>query len=87
MLSQDISSQLSGARGGFRTEDHSAYLREGRAEVQKRSVLRAEEALPETLAGNPVQDACFLRSETKTGDWLMVQLSTVNGTELGVQEW
>ena len=55
--------------------------------MQKRSVLRAEEALSETLAGNPVQDACFLRSETKTGDWLMVQLSTVNGTELGVQEW
>ena len=40
----------------FRTEDNSTYLQEGRAEVRKRSVLREEEALAETLAGDPVQD-------------------------------
>ena len=28
-----------------------------------------------------------LQRETKTGTWLTVQRSTVNGTELGAQEW
>ena len=28
-----------------------------------------------------------MRRETKTGAWLTVQPSTVNGTELGDQEW
>ena len=35
----------------FRTAYHSAYLREGRAGVRKRSILREEEALLETLVG------------------------------------
>ena len=41
----------------------------------------------ETLAGDPIQGACQLRWATKTGEWLTVHPSTVNGTELGVQEW
>ena len=49
--------------------------------------MQAEEALTETLAGAPVQDARRLRREKKTGEWLTVQSSTVNRTELGVQEW
>ena len=53
----------------------------------KRIVLRAEEALAETLAISPVQDARQLRQATKTGAWLKMQPSTVNRTELGVQEW
>ena len=28
-----------------------------------------------------------MRQATKTGAWLTVQPSTVNGTELGAQEW
>ena len=55
--------------------------------MQKRSVLREEEDLSDTLAGAPVQDTYRLRRATKTGAWLMVQPSTVNGTELGAQEW
>ena len=41
----------------FRTADHSACIQEGRTAVQKRSVLRAEKALAETIAGGPVQGA------------------------------
>ena len=67
--------------------DHSAYLREGRTKVQTWSVLRAEEALAETLVGAPVQDARHLRRSTMTGARLNVQPSTVNGTELGAQKW
>ena len=58
----------------FRTADHSIYLREGRAEVRKRSVLRIEEALVETLVGAHDQGAHHLWRTTKTGEWLMVKL-------------
>ena len=67
----------------FRTADHSTYLREGRAEVRKWSVLRVEEALTETLAGVPVQNARHLRRAKNMGVWLMVHPSTVNGMGLG----
>ena len=55
--------------------------------MQKRSVLREEEALEETLAGPPVQGACQLRHAKETGACMSVQTSTVNGMELGAQEW
>ena len=67
--------------------DHSACLREGRTTVRRRGQRRAEEALTATLEGSPVLQARRLRRATKTGAWLIVQLSTVNGTELGAQEW
>ena len=41
----------------------------------------------ETIDGASVQDTRFLRWETKMWALLTVQLSTVNGTELGAQEW
>ena len=71
----------------FWTADCSACLWEGRAEVRKRRDLRKDEALEETLVGAPVQGARRLRRSTKTGSWLMVHPSMVNGTELGAQEW
>ena len=71
----------------FQTADHSAYLQEGRSEVQKRSVLQAEESLTETLAGTPVQGTHCLRRVTKMGVCLTVHPSTINGTELDAQEW
>ena len=55
--------------------------------VWRQSQQRAEEALADTLAGGPVQGARRLRRATKTGAWLKVQPYTVNGTELGAQEW
>ena len=55
--------------------------------MRKRSVLRVEEALGETLAGAPVQGARKLQRATKMGAWLTVQPSTINGTGLGLQEW
>ena len=70
----------------FRAANHSAYLRKVRTAVRKWSVLRAEEALVETLAGAPVQGTRKLRRMTKTGAWLTVQPSTINGTELGAKE-
>ena len=55
--------------------------------MQKRDFLWEEKALEETLVCAPVQVACCLRRLKKTGTWLMVQISTVNNTELGAQIW
>ena len=54
----------------FRMADHSAYIQEGRMEMRNQSVLQAEEALSETLAGAHVQDTCRLQRATKTGNGL-----------------
>ena len=71
----------------FRTAEHLACIQEGRTAVQKWRVLLAEEALAETIAGYPVQGARQLRWLNNTGEWMMVKPLTVNGTELGAQEW
>ena len=55
--------------------------------VRRRSTQRAEKALTETIAGDPVQGARRLQRETKTGAWLTLHPSTVNGTEWCAQEW
>ena len=44
-------------------------------------------SLEMTIAGDPDEVTRQLQRATKTGAWLTVQPSTVNGTELGAQEW
>ena len=88
MASCDITELLVAALRGqeeFQTANHSAYLQEGIAEVRKQGVLQAEEALAETLKVPPVQDTYLFQREKKTGAWLTVQPSTVNGMKLGMQ--
>ena len=72
----------------FRTADYLTCLQEGRTTVLKRSAQRsaqrAEDALAAIIVGAPFQGSRQIRRETKTGACLRVQLSTVNGTELGV---
>ena len=71
----------------LRTVDHAAYMREGREEARKRNTFFLDEALADTLEGEPVYVARCLRWETKTGSCLTVQPSAVNRIELGLQEW
>ena len=71
----------------FQTADHAACLRYGRAAVRRQNVAKAMASLETTIAGSPAVVTRRLRRATKTGPWLTVQPSTVNGTELGVQEW
>ena len=66
---------------------HAAYMREGRSEVRNRNTLRSEEALMNTLEGAPVHVTRRLLRAMKTGAWLTVHSSTVNGMELGAQEF
>ena len=54
--------------------------------VRQRGEKRAEEALTTALEVAPVLQARRMRRAAKTGAWLTVLPSTVNGTELGVQE-
>ena len=71
----------------FRTADHVACLRDGRAGVRRKSVAKAMASLGVTIAGYPEVVTRGLRRATKTGAWLTVNMSTVNGTEMEVQEW
>ena len=71
----------------LRTADHSACLQVGRIAVQQRVVKRAEEAVTAALEGGAVLQAHYMRRAAKTGAWLTVLPSTVNGSELGDQEW
>ena len=40
-----------------------------------------------TIAGDPVQGTRQIQQSTNTGTWLTVKRSTVNGREMGAQEW
>ena len=71
----------------FRTADHAACLRDGRAEVRGKNVAKAMASLETTIAGAPAVVTCQMRRAMKTGAWMTVQPSTVNGAELGAQEW
>ena len=55
--------------------------------MRHRGVQQAEAALRVALEGAPVQQARRMRQAAKTGAWITVLTSTVNGTELGAQEW
>ena len=64
-------------------KDNLDCLWEGQTAVRQRGQQRAEEELTFTLKGVLVQRARRRIRETKTGAWLTVQPSTLNGMELG----
>ena len=74
-------------QAAFRTANHTACLRGGRLSVRHRGEQRAEEASTAALEGVPVLQARQMLRAANTGAWLTVLPSTVNGTDLGAQEW
>ena len=50
-------------------------------------MAKAMVSLETTIAGAPGVVTRRLQRDKKTGAWMTVQLSTVNGTELGAKEW
>ena len=64
----------------FPTADHTACLRGGRLAVPRRGEQRAEAALTAAVEGGPVQQARHMQRTAKTGAWLTVLPSAVNGT-------
>ena len=57
----------------FRTADHAACLRDGRAEVRWQSVAKAMASPEASIAGDPLVVTRQLQRATKTGAWLTVQ--------------
>ena len=70
----------------FRTAYHASCLQDGRAAVRRQNIAKVVASLETTIARAPAVVTRQLRRATKTGAWLTVQPSTVNGTELGEQE-
>ena len=60
---------------------------EGRDEIHWQHAEAAETALGEARATAFTEDACHMGRIMQTGAWMSVLPSTVNGTELGAQEW
>ena len=56
-------------------------------EIRQKHVEAAETALGEYQSAASKPDARRMGSIQKKGAWLPMLLSTVNGTELGAQEW
>ena len=50
-------------------------------------MAKAMVSLEATISGAPEVVTRRLRWATKTGAWLTVQPSTLNGTDMGAQEW
>ena len=55
--------------------------------VRQKSVAKVMASLEANIARAPEVVTRRLLRATKTWAWLTVQQSTVNGTELGAQEW
>ena len=72
-------------REEFWTADHATILCEGWGWGHRINVLQSEAELEDTLMGAPTPVTCRLQRVKKTGEWLTVNLSTVNGTEMGAQ--
>ena len=71
----------------FRSVNHALLMGEGREEIRQRHTEEAETSLGEAWAAVSNPDAQRLGMIQRTGAWLLVLPSTVNGTELGAQEW
>ena len=84
--SQDTSSWLFVGRlslGG----DHALLIGEVRYKILWRHAETADTALGADRAAASTVDAHWMRRITRMWEWLSVLLYTINGIELGVQEW
>ena len=71
----------------FRSGYHALLMVEGREEIQLQHTEEYEIALGDTRATASKTDAQRMGKIHRTGAWLSMLPSTVNGTELGAQEW
>ena len=71
----------------FRSSDHALLMWEGREEIRQRHAEGSETALREAWDTASNLDARRLGRIKRTGAWMSVLPSTVNGAYLGAQEW
>ena len=72
---------------GFRSVNHALLMGEGREDIRRQHVDATETALGEAWAAASNTGKQRLGRLQQTGAWLSVLPSTINGTELGAQEW
>ena len=66
----------------FRSGNHTLLMREGKDKIQRRHAEETETALGEARADTLNPDAQRLRRIQRTGAWLLVPPSIINGSEL-----
>ena len=66
---------------------HTLLMREGREEIRQKHGEAADTGLGEARTATCKPDAQQMGRIQRTGTWLSVLPPTVNGTELGAQEW
>ena len=71
----------------FRARVCALLMIEGRGNIHRRHAEDAEMALGEAQAAASMADAFQMVRIMQAGAWLLVLPSTVNGTELGEQDW
>jgi hypothetical protein len=71
----------------FRSEDHSATMQSGKAELQKRNQVSRNEKLVTILRPMRAEKSQTICRGKDTGAWLSVLPSTLNGTALLAQEF
>jgi hypothetical protein len=71
----------------FRSEDHSATMQSGKAELKKRNQALHDEKLATLLRPMTAEKSRTISRGKETGAWLSVLPSTVNGTVLSAQEF
>lgn len=74
-------------RTDFQTGDHDLLLKEGRGDIRHRNMKNVHGFLEGAMLTTPYLAACHLRRVTNTVVWLMGPPATVNGMEMGYQEW
>ena len=67
--------------------DYALFMGEGRYDIRRRRADAVETELGEAWADMSMEDACRMVRITRMGAWLSVFPFTVNGMELGAQEW
>jgi hypothetical protein len=71
----------------YRSADHLSVLKNGKAELRKRSLESSKQAMESILQTLPTGESRTIRRGQQTGAWLSLLPSTVNGTELSAQEF
>ena len=73
--------------GEFWSGDHALLIREGRDKIRRCHTEATDISLGEARAATSTEDALRMGRIMRTGAWVSVLPSAVNGMELGAQEW
>ena len=66
---------------------YALLMEEGRDDIRWRHIEAEETSQVEAWSAASTEDACRMGKITRTGGWLSVPSSVINGKDLGVQEW